>query len=61
VPWFASINGCGGVLVAPDRVATAGHCVRNRSMKLVCSVIASNDGGILSLPFATSAIAHIPR
>lgn len=31
VPWFATINGCGGVLVAPDRVATAGHCVRNRS------------------------------
>jgi secreted trypsin-like serine protease len=33
VPWFASINGCGAVLVAPDRVATAGHCVRNRSMR----------------------------
>jgi secreted trypsin-like serine protease len=33
VPWFASINGCGGVLVAPDRVATAGHCVRDRSMQ----------------------------
>jgi secreted trypsin-like serine protease len=33
VPWFASINGCGGVLVAPDRVATAGHCVAHRSMK----------------------------
>jgi secreted trypsin-like serine protease len=33
VPWFASISGCGGVLVAPDRVATAGHCVAHRSMK----------------------------
>jgi len=33
VPWFATINGCGGVLVAPDRVATAGHCVAHRSMK----------------------------
>jgi secreted trypsin-like serine protease len=32
VPWFASISGCGGVLVAPDRVATAGHCVSKRSM-----------------------------
>jgi Trypsin len=25
VPWFGSISGCGGVLVAPDRVATAAH------------------------------------
>jgi secreted trypsin-like serine protease len=33
VPWFASISGCGGVLVAPDRVVTAGHCVAHRSMK----------------------------
>jgi secreted trypsin-like serine protease len=33
VPWFASINGCGGVLIAPDRVATAGHCIAHRSMK----------------------------
>ena len=27
VPWFASVGGCGGTLVAPDRVVTAGHCV----------------------------------
>jgi secreted trypsin-like serine protease len=33
VPWFASISGCGGVLVAPDRIVTAGHCVAHRSMK----------------------------
>ena len=27
VPWLAEVNGCGGMLVAPDRVLTAGHCV----------------------------------
>src|SRR3954470_5081229 len=26
-PWFATLNGCGGTLVAPDRIVTAGHCV----------------------------------
>jgi secreted trypsin-like serine protease len=36
------------------RKADGGHV-------LVCSVTASNDGGILSVPFATSSLAHIPR
>jgi hypothetical protein len=27
VPWFADIGGCGGTLVAPDRLVTAAHCV----------------------------------
>jgi hypothetical protein len=27
VPWYASVGGCGGTLVAPDRVLTAAHCV----------------------------------
>src|SRR5690349_15497247 len=33
VPWFASLSGCGGTLVAPDRVVTAGHCVRGAKVE----------------------------
>ncbi len=33
VPWFANLDGaCGGTLVAPDRVVTAGHCVAALSL-----------------------------
>jgi secreted trypsin-like serine protease len=31
VPWFAS-GSCGGTLVAPDRLLTAGHCVRGNTL-----------------------------
>src|SRR3954470_18186795 len=31
VPWFASGN-CGGMLVAPDRLLTAGHCVKGNTL-----------------------------
>src|SRR5262245_25094757 len=26
-PWFVELPFCGGTLIAPDRVATAAHCV----------------------------------
>ena len=29
VPWFAMVGGCGGTVVAPDRVVTAAHCVKH--------------------------------
>jgi hypothetical protein len=31
VPWFAS-GACGGTLVAPDRILTAGHCVKGNTL-----------------------------
>lgn len=31
-PWFVPLSGCGSVLVAPDRLLTAAHCVAHRSV-----------------------------
>jgi hypothetical protein len=41
-PWFTDIGSCGGMLVAPDRVLTAGHCVAGRPLD---SLGAASFGG----------------
>jgi Trypsin len=37
-PWFASWWNCGGTLVAPDRVLTAGQCLRGRPLSDIESI-----------------------
>ena len=32
VPWYADVGNCGGTLIQPDRVMTAEHCVRDKSL-----------------------------
>jgi hypothetical protein len=39
VPWFAEVGGCGGMLVAPDRVLTAGHCVASVPLGNIAGVL----------------------
>jgi Trypsin len=46
VPWFASVGGCGGTLVAPDRVLTAGHCVMHQSLSKTSGLSAVVVGGV---------------
>ena len=44
VPWFADVAGCGGMLVAPDRVLTAGHVQLDQSVTTVAPVALAAGG-----------------
>ncbi len=43
VPWLADVGGCGGMLVAPDRVLTAGHCVMNAPLDHIAGVLVGTE------------------
>ena len=43
VPWYADVGGCGGTLIAPDRVMTAEHCVRDHALDKLGVGVAGQD------------------
>src|SRR5512132_4221716 len=43
VPWLADVGGCGGMLVAPDSVLTAGHCVMNAPLDHIDGVLVGTE------------------
>jgi trypsin len=43
VSWLADVGGCGGTLVAADRVLTAGHCVMNVSLANLAAVVVGTE------------------
>jgi hypothetical protein len=43
VPWLADVAGCGGMLVAPDRVLTAGQCVANAPLDHIAGVLVGTE------------------
>jgi secreted trypsin-like serine protease len=49
VPWFAYTGGCGAMLVAPDRLVTASHCVAHRGLQ---------DLGDINIGGATTSVTR---
>jgi secreted trypsin-like serine protease len=66
-PWMVALSrGCGGTLIAPDRVLTAGHCVedtRISEVRLYVGATRRRRGGYRydGLPVRAAEVASHPR